>query len=94
MTADRLRTALCMTIGLFGIGTVEPGATFAAEPAALADVLQNENFQNLEFSGYNNIPAAFAKARRTGKPLFATFRLTFTVLCKGEPKPIEFPLGE
>ena len=72
-----------MAVGIAGIGTATPAGVFAAEPAALADVLQDENFQNSEFWVYNNIPAAFAEARRTGKPLLVTFRCVPCQACKG-----------
>lgn len=63
--------------------TLAGSPSSAADPAPLADVLQDENFQRSEFWVYNNIPAAFAEARRTGKPLFVTFRCVPCQACKG-----------
>jgi hypothetical protein len=68
---------------LFATWTLVGAGVFAAEPAPLADVLADENFQNTEFWVYNNLPAAFAEAKREGKPLFVTFRCVPCQACKG-----------
>ena len=49
----------------------------------LLDFLQDKNAQEAVFLIYNNIDAARAEAKRTNKPLFATFRCVPCHACKG-----------
>lgn len=54
----------------------------ATEPALL-EKLQDEHATGTETWIYNDIPRAFAEAKRTGKPLFVTFRCVPCKNCEG-----------
>lgn len=54
----------------------------AAEPALL-EKLQDEHATGTETWIYNDIPRAFEEAKRTGKPLFVTFRCVPCKNCEG-----------
>jgi hypothetical protein len=84
MTRNTVRVSTTVWLILLAATWTLVGAgLFAAEPVPLADVLADENFQNTEFWVYNNLPAAFAEAKREGKPLFVTFRCVPCQACKG-----------
>lgn len=51
-----------------------PVCTVCASADDLRDRLRDENGRDSEVWVYNDIPAAMAAAKRTGKPLFVTFR--------------------
>lgn len=55
----------------------------ADDPDALKQRLKDLNGQNADHWIYNDIFAGFAKAERTGKPLFITFRCVPCVDCLG-----------
>src|SRR5690606_16816408 len=57
-------------------------SAFAAEPA-LRDKLQDQHAVGAEGWNYNDIARGIAEAKRTGKPLFVTFRCVPCKACEG-----------
>ena len=55
----------------------------ADDPEALKKRLKDLNGQNADHWIYNDISAGFAEAKRTGRPLFLTFRCVPCVDCLG-----------
>ncbi|MFN3194200.1 MAG: Trx7/PDZ domain-containing (seleno)protein [Aureliella sp.] len=71
--------SLWMTLVLYAVSA----CAFADDADALKKRLQDLNGQNADHWIYNDIPAGFAEAQRTGKPLFITFRCVPCVDCLG-----------
>jgi hypothetical protein len=71
---------------LFGMAAViaaaASGAAFAAE-GALKDVLKDQHAQGAEHWIYNDFDKAVAEARRSGRPIFVTFRCVPCKACAG-----------
>ena len=62
---------------------VRPGVSNADDQTSLKSVLNDSNASDAPFWIYNDITAGFAEAKRSGKPLFVTFRCIPCKNCAG-----------
>jgi hypothetical protein len=72
-----------MRISLLLAGAILASSAFAAEPPVLRDKLQDEHAVGADGWIYNDIARGFEEAKRTGKPLFVTFRCVPCKDCEG-----------